>query len=239
VIDCLTGKRRHNVEVLWHFHPAVSTSLASSSLYAYDASGTGLHIVWSASVPLQPQLYRGQENPPLGWVSSEGGRKEPGDVLALGAHLFLPAWIATLMIPSKQPTQHPRLHLFPHSDGLALTCEINATTTKAFLAAEGKKGGTFAGWSTDAAIAVVRETPEERSFLLADGRWLKQSGKERIRLPAVTTGVAITMGAEHLSIQGDVQYPLDIQYGPLRRVLVNGKEAKICTDGSHPTRVEA
>src|SRR5712691_4364831 len=238
VIDFLTGKGRHEVEVLWHFHPAVSIALTDSALHAHDASGAGLQMVWSASVPVQPRVYRGQEKPPLGWISLEAGSKEPADVLVLGAQPLLPAWIATLLTPGKEPIRQPRLRVLPSADGVALACAVDGITTSVFFATNGKRGGAFAEWSTDATIAVVRESPEEQAFLLAGGRLLQRLGEKRVSLPAITNGVALTVVAEQLHVQGDAQCPLHIGCGPIRQAFINGKEAKSFAEGSHTTRVE-
>lgn len=239
VIDFLTGKGCHDVKVLWHFHPAVSTFLTDLSFHAQDESGTGLEVVWSASAPLQPWIYRGQEKPPLGWVSIEAGRREPADVLVLGANLLLPAWIVTLLAPFKELSRQPRLHSLLCSDGVAITCKVEGVTTTAFLTLDAARGANFDRWSTDAAIAVIREAPGEKAFLLAGGRLIEKDGEEHLHLPAATKGVAVTATAEQLYIQGDTQFPVHILCGPIRQAFVNGREAKVLRQGTRIAVSEA
>lgn len=237
VIDVLTGQGPHEVEIPWHFHPQVSTSVSAAGCRAQYTSGVGLQMAWTASVPLRAQVYCGQETPPLGWVSFVAGRKEPAEVLMLTASPDLPVWIATLLIPEKDVSRSSRVFPLPCTGGFALACEIGGDTTCVFLATEGLHRGTFAEWSTDASLAVVHEAPAERAFLLADGHFLKQAGEERIRFSTAPKAVTLTVVAEQVHIAGDAgntSFPLHLNCGSLQRAFVNEKEAKIVAG----TRVE-
>jgi hypothetical protein len=241
VIDSLTGQGQHKIEIPWHFHPQVSTFVFGTECRAQEASGVGLRMVWTGNVPLDAQVYRGQENPPMGWVSFVAGRKEPADVLVLSTSTDLPVWIATLIVPDKNGSRTPYLSLSSCTGGVALTCKVAGNTTHVFLAAEGTHGGTFAEWSTDASLAVVREssseTSREQAFLLAEGRFLKQSGEERIRFSTAPKGITLTAVAGQVYISGDTgntSFPLHLNCGFFQRAFVNGKEARIVAG----TRVE-
>jgi hypothetical protein len=234
VIDSLTGQGRHTVEIPWHFHPQVLTAVSGTYCQAYEESGTGLHLAWSANVPLHAQVYRGQENPPYGWVSFTAGRKEPADVLVLSASLDLPAWIATLLVPYKTASRTPQLSLLSCTGGVAFTCHVADSVTHVFLAAEGARGGTFAEWSTDARVAVVREATagisREQDFLLVEGRSLKQAGEERVQFATPAKGITLTIADGRVSIAGDMDetvFPVHLNCGPLLRAFVNNKAAKI------------
>jgi hypothetical protein len=234
VIDSLTGQNRHTVEIPWHFHPQVSTAISDTHCQAYEESGVGLHLTWTSTVPLQAQVYRGQENPPCGWVSFTAGHKEPADVLMLSASLELPVWIATLLVPCKIASRNPRLSLSSCTGGIAFTSQVADSVTHVFLATEGMRGGTFTEWSTDARVAVVREAAvdnaREQDFLLVEGCSLKQAGEERVQLAATTKGITLTIADGQVSIAGDASeaaFPLHLNCGLLLQAYVNNKAAKI------------
>jgi len=237
----VTGQGQHKDEIPWHFHPRVSTCVSGATCRAQEASGVGLQMVWTANVSLQAQICRSQESPPVGWVSFTAGRKEPADVLVLSASPTLPLWAATLLVPEKGVSRVPHLSLCPCTGGVALTCNVASKTTHVFLATEGTHGGTFAEWSTDASLAVVREASTENSreqaFLLAEGRFLKQAGEERIHFSSASKGITLTIVAGQAYINGDTDktsFPLHVNGGALQRAFVNDKEARIVAG----TRVE-
>lgn len=81
VRDELGARRPHQVELFWHFAPALNVRLTSSGL---SARGQGFTLQLQVSgADLKLELVRGAEHPPLGWVSRSYESKEPCDVLRI------------------------------------------------------------------------------------------------------------------------------------------------------------
>nr|WP_307728053.1 heparinase II/III family protein [Massilia terrae] len=83
VRDEVTARRPHQVELFWHFAPALDVRLAGSELVARGKAFTLQLQVSGAG--LQLELVRGAEHPPLGWASRSYESKEPCDVLRITA----------------------------------------------------------------------------------------------------------------------------------------------------------
>ncbi len=74
VVDTLVCKHEHRVELFWHFAPDCRISLQDGVVRAYK-NGVELEIVCPESFKLR--LARGEDDPPLGWVSERFDEKRP------------------------------------------------------------------------------------------------------------------------------------------------------------------
>lgn len=74
VMDRLTCKSRHHVEINWHFSPACTVVLLERRLRATRGHIT-VELIWSEG--LAARLARGEESPPRGWFSQRLDVKEP------------------------------------------------------------------------------------------------------------------------------------------------------------------
>lgn len=74
VTDELAGSGRHRVELFWHFAEGCEVLLDGEMIRAHD-EGVSLNLAWPPG--LQARLARGEENPPLGWVSRSFDSKMP------------------------------------------------------------------------------------------------------------------------------------------------------------------
>jgi hypothetical protein len=74
VMDRLTCKSRHHVEINWHFSPAFAVVLLERQLRATRGDVT-VELTWSDG--LAARVARGEESPPRGWFSQRLDVKEP------------------------------------------------------------------------------------------------------------------------------------------------------------------
>jgi hypothetical protein len=75
VIDRLECHSRHRIEVFWHAHEACDVELVGNDLrLRRGPAQVGLRM---PAMGWQPRLVRGQETPPLGWVSRRFDQKSP------------------------------------------------------------------------------------------------------------------------------------------------------------------
>jgi hypothetical protein len=74
IMDRLTCKSKHNVEINWHFSPACAVILLERQLRATRGDVT-VELIWSEG--LGARLARGEESPPRGWISQRLDVKEP------------------------------------------------------------------------------------------------------------------------------------------------------------------
>ena len=74
VLDRLTCKSRHHVEINWHFSPGCAVVLLERQLRASRGDVT-VELTWSDG--LGARLARGEESPPRGWISRRLDIKEP------------------------------------------------------------------------------------------------------------------------------------------------------------------
>lgn len=75
VIDCLQAKAPHAVSIQWHFAEGCQVHLAHGEVVAEQGD-------WSVrvrcdAVGLVPELLRGQERPPAGWISRRFDERQP------------------------------------------------------------------------------------------------------------------------------------------------------------------
>jgi hypothetical protein len=81
VRDEIAAKKPHQVELFWHFAPALSVRLDSSGLHVRGKRFALQMHVHGADLKLE--LVRANENPPLGWYSRSYESKQACDVLKI------------------------------------------------------------------------------------------------------------------------------------------------------------
>lgn len=74
VTDEIEGRGRHLVELFWHFSESCDVAMADGTIRAHE-QGVELRLSWPAG--LKARLARGEEDPPLGWVSRSFDSKAP------------------------------------------------------------------------------------------------------------------------------------------------------------------
>jgi hypothetical protein len=226
IVDSLMGSGRHQADVLWHFHPAVSTRLTEQALVARQPAGGGLELTWGPAAPWAPRLYRGQDRPPIGWVSSEAGHREPADVLALGAGVDCPSWVACLLSPFTDEPRQSKLEAFSSGHGFAVTCRAEDAKTTVLLSSGQGQAHRFGEWATDAEILVVHETSSALAILVANGSGVTRKDQPFVHLAGTTGGLVITRFRDRLQIDGDTGSTIRLHGAPVRETLVNGRPAE-------------
>lgn len=81
VTDALAAASAHRVEQFWHFAPGLQLTLEGRRLQVRGQCFSMTVDVSGADLLLK--LVKGQENPPLGWISSGYGTKQPTTVLKI------------------------------------------------------------------------------------------------------------------------------------------------------------
>jgi hypothetical protein len=81
VTDELAGGKGHLFEQFWHFAPALQVTLDGQEV---QVAGQRFRLRLAVSgADLALKLINGQENPPLGWISSSYETKMPTNVLKI------------------------------------------------------------------------------------------------------------------------------------------------------------
>lgn len=94
ITDDLTGKGRHNVQLLWHFAPCdlvqISTDSFCASFPLFE-----VHVRVQASRRHESQLIMGRKKPLQGWHSPHFAVKKPNPVLCVNIKNIVPVQIRT------------------------------------------------------------------------------------------------------------------------------------------------
>jgi hypothetical protein len=86
IVDSFDCQDRHAAELLFHFHPATTVLATSTNLVELAWKGRYIR-VGSPDPNLRYEVFRGVENPILGWRSPQFNRKEPIYTLRISATL--------------------------------------------------------------------------------------------------------------------------------------------------------
>lgn len=82
VEDLLSGRGRHDVELLFHLGPEVSVLLdGADAVLTWSVAGSTRHAVLTLPGDLAWTAHRGESDPPLGWHSPSFGRRVPSTTL--------------------------------------------------------------------------------------------------------------------------------------------------------------
>jgi hypothetical protein len=93
VADCLECKGRHWVEIFWHTAQACEARLYER---AVRLSNDGVEIdIEMVSSAWKPQLVRGQDVPPLGWISRHYDDKTPTTTILWSGEIYGPTELVT------------------------------------------------------------------------------------------------------------------------------------------------
>ncbi len=225
VIDGLSGKGHHGAELLWHFHPSISAELRGEGATLKHGGAAVLEMLWQSTAAMEAEVLRGDEDPPLGWVSFEAGVKQAAGVLRLAGGVVPPAQVVTLLSRAANHHKAPRMEAQQVAGGTAITCELaGAQYTVLFSVGKGLR---FSGWFCDAKVAVVRRAEGELSFLLAGGKGLEYHGQTLISLSRETSGLSCDFEGSVLNISGDCPLPLRTGMGGFDAARINGEETTI------------
>jgi heparinase II/III-like protein len=107
VVDDLSGRGEHEVELRFQFAPLPVTVSPALWARARGAGGHGLLVHPFAAVPLKAEVLAGEPAPIQGWVSEDYGRRRAAPVLVYSTVARLPIRIATLLLPIEDAGSEP------------------------------------------------------------------------------------------------------------------------------------
>lgn len=105
VVDDLSGRREHTMEMRYQFAPGYEVDFDRAPwITARGPDGPGLFAIVFATVPLQSTLMTGSLDPIGGWVSPIFGRRIPAPALCYRAVGRFPIRMVTLLFPVERTT---------------------------------------------------------------------------------------------------------------------------------------
>ncbi len=107
VVDDLTGRGEHRVEIRFQFAPMPVTIDPSLWVRAVSSQAAGLFVHAFANVPLKGIVVEGEIDPSQGWLSTDYGLHEPAPLLLYAAVARLPMRIVTVLVPTDDPLGPP------------------------------------------------------------------------------------------------------------------------------------
>jgi hypothetical protein len=107
VVDDLSGKRRHEIDLTFQFATSDVRLEAHPWARAATSGGSVLWISPFPSAPAQPALKCGEPSPTRGWISPEFARLSPAPMLIYSFAVALPWRIVTLLLPDRQGLSAP------------------------------------------------------------------------------------------------------------------------------------
>jgi hypothetical protein len=108
VIDDITGKGKHDLEMYYHFPEKTHVQVDPKTLRAVADYGdkVSLTILPCETKGMSTQMYEGNEDPIQGWVSYDYAVKVAAPVLRYSKQAAVPARITTILYPAKgKPVQ--------------------------------------------------------------------------------------------------------------------------------------
>lgn len=107
VVDDISGRERHTIELHFQFAPIAVKLDADGWTQSRDRFGNGLWLRAFCAEPLTADLQRGSLDPLQGWVSPDYGRLQAAPMLRYCCNARLPLRIATLVLPSREMFRLP------------------------------------------------------------------------------------------------------------------------------------
>ncbi len=221
VTDEFTGSGEHTLEFLWHFAPGAHLE-TSHGAWLVSNNGARFLVVPPAG-DLEFRVACGEERPPQGWYSRDYGHRQPAPVLAATTRVALDAGVRRfhwLLWPS--PAGWPRLRAMPGL-GLRLAIETEAWTDTVALAGQGI--GAAEEFSTDAELALLRQTRDAATARLAvvNGCCVHIRGMAVLRADSMMDTFEMARDAAALEIDARPARALEIHAPGVTSVRVNSR----------------
>lgn len=99
LLDDFSGRGKHRLDTLFHFHPAVELSVNGHECLAVSG---GSRFLISTEYPARLEVVRGSLDPIAGWYSADYGSREPSSVLRSRLEADVPVRIPWLLVPGVQ-----------------------------------------------------------------------------------------------------------------------------------------
>jgi hypothetical protein len=107
VVDDLIGAGEHEIDVRFQFAPMDVSVTPALWARARGARGQALLVRPFSTARLKAEVRIGEPGPIQGWVSPDYGVRRPAPVLVYGTVARLPLRIATLLLPTEDPSLDP------------------------------------------------------------------------------------------------------------------------------------
>ena len=121
VVDDLTGRAEHDLDLRFQFAPGRAELRGESWVAASAKRGEGLWVGIFSAAALSVRLVEGESDPPQGWVSGHYGRRQPAPMAVWHSRAQLPARIVTLLMPSENMGSAPPQVTFVPADSPGVT----------------------------------------------------------------------------------------------------------------------
>lgn len=212
VRDVLEGRIVHDVEISWHFAPAVNAKTISTGC---ELTSTGqdyarndrLSLLWATEAEVKGEIESS-------FISPAYGKEIPAKVARVRTKSSLPLEIGTLLSTHAEPATEGFSLVSGPSDSVRVyryTCD--ATTHVFFF---GSSGGSWisGAWSSDAAVLYCRQLEGRIVHLVSiGGRFVNYAGRELLKNTEVIDRFEWRRrgetGETHVADQVRVEHTLD------------------------------
>jgi hypothetical protein len=109
VTDQLLGRGTHEVTLHWHFAEGCEPQVEADGTLRVRHAEVELLLTCSAHAPPVLTLHRGEDEPPLGWISRRFDRKQPIWTARFAVPLSAPARLVTQLRPRVLAAADPRI----------------------------------------------------------------------------------------------------------------------------------
>jgi hypothetical protein len=229
MIDLLTGHGKHPVTLNWHFHQEVKVVITDSQLDGFVNGSKLFQMHCYASSDMMMKLIRGQEDPPLGWLSEEAGIKVAAPILRISGEIEMPLCIATLCVPTTGDMDSS-LQLQRTTAGYALEVKNSLNSTIVLLSLGKPVLLNLAPWLVSGTLFLCHQTSSTRDLILAGGNAITHDQVKIFSLPRSSRGVLFSQRPDHFRLAGEVELPLEISCPRELPVLVNEIPATVVFD---------
>ena len=124
VVDDLSGRGRHSVDLHYQFAPLDLAEAGQGWLRAQGSGGASLWVKALSAQALESRISCGDREPLRGWVSADYGRREPAPSLSWTGEAHFPLRIVTLLQPLREGEAPPCVAA--ELEGAVSTLEIAA-----------------------------------------------------------------------------------------------------------------
>lgn len=109
VVDRLEGEGTHEVELHWHLAEDAQPAIEPDGSLRVRCGPLVMRLRCEGDTPLVLTLHRGEEHPPLGWISRRFDRKMPTWTARFAGHASAPAsWTTRIEIDTDAGIPEPR-----------------------------------------------------------------------------------------------------------------------------------
>jgi hypothetical protein len=228
----LTGQGENQTDLNWHFHPNIMIKASAGEFAGLVHGKKFFQMQCCASSDMVMQLSTGPNNPSLGWLSEEAGRKVATPVVRISGKIKPPSGIATLFLPTTGDLNSSlQLHRTEVGFAIEINCGINSTIVLVSLDKPAQLN--MASWSITGKVFLCHQTPLNQDIVLAGGEAVSWNHVKILSLPRPSSGLLLSKRPDHFQLVGEVELPLEISSPRELPVVINDKPVKAFYDRHH------